>query len=110
MLKISTIKENCFPAMYQRGKLLAEKKAYKSFLIEEGAEGIKEVSAQVKGSGSKWYDVTVTFDLMMTLWIMSAVVRHMEIILVCASTARLWHLPTGTPKRRGIPGGSWISL
>lgn len=62
MLKISTIKENCFPAMYQRGKLLAEKKGYKSFLIEEGAEGIKEVSAQVKGSGSKWYDVTVTFD------------------------------------------------
>ena len=62
MLKISTVKENCFPAMYQRGKRIAEEKAYKSFLIEEISEDTKEVSAQVKGSGSKWYDVTVTFD------------------------------------------------
>ena len=50
MLKISTVKENCFPAMYQRGKQIAEEKAYKSFLIEEISEDTKEVSAQSTAS------------------------------------------------------------
>lgn len=62
MLKISTIKDNCFPAMYQRGKALFDKKAYKSFLVEDYLEDDKEVSAQVKGSEGKWYETTVVFD------------------------------------------------
>lgn len=62
MLKISTIKENCFPAIYHRGREIFEKDGYRSFLEEENIYGATEISAQVQGSGAKWYDVTVTLE------------------------------------------------
>ena len=47
MLKISTIKDNCFPAMYQRGKALFDKKSpIRVFLVEDYLEDDKEVSAR----------------------------------------------------------------
>ncbi len=51
MLKMSTIKDNCFPAMYQRGKALFDKKAYKSFLVEDYLEDDKEY--QCPGEGKR---------------------------------------------------------
>lgn len=62
MLKISTIKENCYDSIYQRGKQLFEEGGYRSYLEERGTYDTTEISAQVKGSGKKWYDVTVTTE------------------------------------------------
>ena len=50
MLKISTVKENCFHGnVSSRGKRIAEEKAYKSFLIEEISEDTKRSECTGKG-------------------------------------------------------------
>ena len=66
------------------------------------------MSAQVKGSGSKWYDVTVTFTTpMMILRTMYVTVRHITMLwhvqALCSSGPHLPGHPKA-PERQGMRG------
>ncbi|MGN0400559.1 MAG: SNF2 helicase associated domain-containing protein [Blautia sp.] len=60
MLKLSVIRDNCFPSTYTKGRQLYESQKYKSYRKTELSEGDILVEASIKGSGSRWYEVSIT--------------------------------------------------
>lgn len=63
MLTISEIKANCFGSSYTRGRELFMENKFKNVAVDElkteEGEWITQIQGLVKGSGSRWYQVSV---------------------------------------------------